>query len=159
MASHHSDPEDDPVVPGEGDDAGEGERAVLGRRLGAAIVILASIVATTISLLNDFAWLPGAPGQVERDAATARERARDSARVDLNSADEATLALLPGIGTLKARRIIDERERNGDFADADDLRRVPGIGDKTIEALRPIVRATPRSAPPVPPTPPAPPGP
>lgn len=56
--------------------------------------------------------------------------------VSINSADEAALDALPGIGPVTAARIVAERESSGPFASIDDLNRVSGVGPATIEALR-----------------------
>lgn len=55
--------------------------------------------------------------------------------VNVNTADAETLsAELDGVGEAIAKRIIEEREKNGDFKDDGDLQqRVKGIGDKTVE--------------------------
>ncbi|MCC6309276.1 MAG: ComEA family DNA-binding protein [Trueperaceae bacterium] len=58
-----------------------------------------------------------------------------SARVSLNSADAAQLETLPGVGPATSRRIIEHRP----YARVDDLLRVPGIGPKKLERLRPLV--------------------
>jgi competence protein ComEA len=60
-------------------------------------------------------------------------------RVDLNTADAATLETLPRIGPAMAQRIIDWREANGPISSVDDLLAVSGIGTKTVEALRRLV--------------------
>jgi len=50
-------------------------------------------------------------------------------RVDLATAGEAELRLLPGVGPRLARRIAAERAARGAFASPEDLaRRVPGVG-------------------------------
>lgn len=55
------------------------------------------------------------------------------AAVDLNSADEATLDSLKGVGPVKAKAIADERKKNGPFKNLDDVQaRVKGIGPATI---------------------------
>lgn len=59
--------------------------------------------------------------------------------VDLNSADEATLDTLPGIGPVLAARIVEHRAA-GPFASVDDLVDVPGIGQALLEDLRDLVR-------------------
>ena len=64
--------------------------------------------------------------------------------VDINSADWPELLQLPGIGQTLAQRIVDSRRARGPFADHDDLRRVRGIGPKTLEQIRPYLRPMPR---------------
>ena len=61
--------------------------------------------------------------------------------VDINKADAATIAKeLNGIGLSKAQAIVTFREKNGAFKSADDLRKVKGIGAKTLERNRPNIR-------------------
>jgi len=61
--------------------------------------------------------------------------------VDINKADAATIAKeLNGIGLSKAQAIVSFREKNGAFKSADDLRKVKGIGAKTLERNRPNIR-------------------
>ena len=59
------------------------------------------------------------------------------AQVDINSADAKTLAeSLDGIGLVKAEAIVAYREEHGPFRRAEDLKRVKGIGSKTLDANR-----------------------
>jgi competence protein ComEC len=58
--------------------------------------------------------------------------------VNVNTADAAELDTLPGIGPKKAAAIIATREE-APFESVDALRRVRGIGAKTVEKLRPLV--------------------
>jgi len=56
-----------------------------------------------------------------------------AAAVEVNSADQAALESVKGIGPAHAKAIIDERSKNGPFKDADDLAaRVKGIGSKSV---------------------------
>src|SRR5580704_2094883 len=56
--------------------------------------------------------------------------------VEVNSADQAALESVKGIGPVHAKAIIDERTKNGPFKDADDLAaRVKGIGTKSVTNL------------------------
>lgn len=57
--------------------------------------------------------------------------------IDVNSATWVEWGQLDGIGDALARRIVADREQNGPFRSIDDLRRVKGIGPKTLERLRP----------------------
>jgi competence protein ComEA len=59
--------------------------------------------------------------------------------INLNTASAAELSGLKGIGDVKAKAIVDHREKNGPFKSVDDLASVPGIGDKLLETLRPQV--------------------
>ena len=61
------------------------------------------------------------------------------ARVNLNTATVADLDTLPRVGPAIAQRIIDWRTTNGRFSAVDDLLSVPGIGEKMLESLRPLV--------------------
>jgi competence protein ComEA len=56
--------------------------------------------------------------------------------VNINTADAETLATLQGIGEKRAEAIIDYRSRHGPFVSVDDLVKVKGIGDKTLEKNR-----------------------
>lgn len=60
--------------------------------------------------------------------------------VDLNTADQATLETLPGIGPALAGRIIAWREEHGGFSTIDDLLDVSGIGQARLDDLRDRVR-------------------
>jgi competence protein ComEA len=61
-------------------------------------------------------------------------------RIDANSATWVEWSQINGIGDGLARRIVADREENGPFQSVEDLRRVKGIGPKTLEHLRPWVR-------------------
>lgn len=57
-------------------------------------------------------------------------------RVNINTASQAELELLPGIGPGLGKRIIDDREARGPFKSIEDLDRVKGIGPKLMAKLR-----------------------
>jgi competence protein ComEA len=61
-----------------------------------------------------------------------------ASKVDLNRATAEQLRTLPNIGPTLATRILDAR-RDKPFRAVDDLRRVKGVGAKTLEKLRPFV--------------------
>jgi competence ComEA-like helix-hairpin-helix protein len=66
-------------------------------------------------------------------------------RIDPDTADWQTLAILPGIAEKKAKGIVEWRERNRAaeggrvFRRVEDLVRVPGIGAATVDKLRPYL--------------------
>lgn len=57
------------------------------------------------------------------------------AAVNINTATQAELESLQGIGPAKAKAIIEYREKNGSFASKDDLEKVDGIGPGTVKQL------------------------
>ncbi|MDM5315819.1 helix-hairpin-helix domain-containing protein [Fictibacillus sp. b24] len=56
-----------------------------------------------------------------------------SGLININSADEALLQTLNGVGPAKAQSIITYREEHGPFTSIEQLMEVRGIGEKTIE--------------------------
>jgi competence protein ComEA len=94
---------------------------------------------------------PGPPRSPRRRTTGPRRRShgrrghaparRPDALVDLNRADAATLATIPGIGAGLAERIVAFRSANGPFGSADELLDVSGITDRRLEALLPYVVA------------------
>ena len=57
--------------------------------------------------------------------------------VNVNTATAEELVRLPGIGDAKARAILDYRKEKGAFKSVEQLREVKGIGDAALERLRP----------------------
>jgi competence protein ComEA len=64
-------------------------------------------------------------------------------KIDVNAADWPELTLMPDVGEQLARRIVEDRRRNGPFHDLSDLRRVRGIGPKTLEGMKPFLLPVP----------------
>lgn len=60
-------------------------------------------------------------------------------KVNLNTATEEQLMLLPTVGPAKAERIVHWRKKNGGFRRTADLRRVKGFGFKTYKRLEPFL--------------------
>jgi competence protein ComEA len=80
------------------------------------------------------------------DAPAAAPSGKAVAKVDLNSASEAELLALPKIGPATARQILDYRKQVGSIRSVDELLNVKGIGEKTLEVLRPLVTVSGASA-------------
>lgn len=62
--------------------------------------------------------------------------------IDLNTAAPEDLERLPGIGPAKADAIAAYRTEHGPFRTVDQLMEVSGIGEATLEALRPYITAS-----------------
>jgi|SRR3954467_8975087 competence protein ComEA len=59
--------------------------------------------------------------------------------VDLNKAEWPELAEMPNVGETLARRIVESRQTQGRYKDHADLLRVRGIGQRTLERLKPYL--------------------
>jgi competence protein ComEA len=55
-----------------------------------------------------------------------------SDKIDINSASKEELDSLSGIGPVTAEKIVSYREKNGPYSSVDDLKKIGGIGDKTL---------------------------
>ena len=62
-----------------------------------------------------------------------------SGTVDVNTAEEAALMALPGVGVKLAQAIIAERTANGAYRYPEDLLAVKGIGAKKLAALQSLL--------------------
>jgi competence ComEA-like helix-hairpin-helix protein len=62
-----------------------------------------------------------------------------SGKVNLNTASEEQLMLLPTVGPAKAERVVAWRKKNGGFKRTADLRHVKGFGYKTWKRLEPFL--------------------
>ncbi|WP_447826103.1 ComEA family DNA-binding protein [Aeromonas salmonicida] len=71
--------------------------------------------------------------------ATTVTTAKDSGKVNLNTASINELTALKGIGEKKAQAIVDFREKQGKFTTVEQLADVSGIGPATLEANRDMI--------------------
>jgi competence protein ComEA len=64
-----------------------------------------------------------------------------SYRINVNTADAATLSVVPGVGSVLAQRIVAFRQTRPDkrFKSLDELIEVKGIGEKILAKLRPYL--------------------
>ena len=60
----------------------------------------------------------------------------ESNLININTATQEQLEQLPGVGTSKAKAIIEYREKNGEFKTIEDLMNVDGIGTKMYESIK-----------------------
>jgi competence ComEA-like helix-hairpin-helix protein len=61
-------------------------------------------------------------------------------KINVNTASAELLEALPGIGPVIAKRIVEYREKNGFFANPENLIDVKGIGEKKLKQILPYIR-------------------
>ena len=91
--------------------------------------------------------------RVEKTAAPATKRASTSKAapapttpININTATQAQLESLPGVGPKAAQRILDYRKQNGSFKKIEDLMNVKGFGEKTFLKLKPMLTVSDKAA-------------
>lgn len=67
--------------------------------------------------------------------------AASATQININTATVDELQKLHGIGAAKAKAIVDYRKANGNFKNASDLTKVPGIGEKVFAGIKNDVTA------------------
>jgi len=90
------------------------------------------------------AVLPAAAQQQKAQSGSTRSAAAKSAvspssPININSATQAQFEALPGIGPKVAQRIVEYRQKNGQFKKVEDLMNVKGIGEKSFLKLKPYL--------------------
>jgi len=128
------------------------QRLSITRHEGLAVLTLASLflLGLTVRHVQEQQTPPVASdslvAQSTADSASARASEPDFAPpsaedpINVNSASLNALQALPGIGPALSKRIEAYRSSQRSFQHVDELTRVSGIGPKTLETLRPMVR-------------------
>jgi comEA protein len=96
-----------------------------------SFILLASV--TGLQMMRQITW------RDEFEVEGVVEAFEPPERLNVNTARPYELESLPGIGEKTADAIVRYREENGSFRSLDDLVKIPGIGHKTVRALRPLV--------------------
>lgn len=97
---------------------------------------LALIVVDETSL-----YVPAAGEEAILPSTAQAASAGGSGLININTATEAELMELPGIGPSKAAAILAYRDEAGKFNATEELTEVTGIGDKTFEQLKDLITA------------------
>jgi comEA protein len=108
------------------------------RRLVAAGLALAFGVLASIGRADPARVAHAAEAQAAIAHAAAAAVAASDGVVNVNDANEEELSRLPGIGSTRARAILEHRKAHP-FRKLDELTKIRGIGRKTFGRLRPYV--------------------
>jgi competence protein ComEA len=93
-------------------------------------------VPTVEEQASDPAAVSGQTGSAPASGSSSpSSSAQTGGLVNINTATQAELETLPGVGPSTAKKIIDDRTANGPFKKKEDLKRVSGIGDKKYASL------------------------
>ncbi|MBL0846260.1 helix-hairpin-helix domain-containing protein [Mammaliicoccus fleurettii] len=77
------------------------------------------------------------PSQGEHVSSTMlNQPTENKIEVNINTGDKAEIEKLPDIGPNKAEAIVQYRETKGEFKTIEDLKKVKGFGEKTVESLK-----------------------
>jgi competence ComEA-like helix-hairpin-helix protein len=85
------------------------------------------------------AQAPDAAEEDDDERPSRRSKRELTGKLNLNTASEEQLQLLPTVGPAKAERIVAWRKKNGGFKRPADLRKVKGFGYKTLKRLEPYL--------------------
>jgi competence protein ComEA len=66
----------------------------------------------------------------------AAQGSSSAGKIDINTANEPELMTVDGIGETLAKRIVEFRDEHGPYNRIEDLLKVRGIGEKSLEKLR-----------------------
>lgn len=61
-------------------------------------------------------------------------------KLSLNNSTKELLETLPGIGSTFSQRILEYREKNGNFLTINEIKKVTGIGQKTFDGIKELIK-------------------
>ena len=90
-----------------------------------------------------FVLMGAASASADQTPAQSQAAQPAAALVNLNTATQAELEKLPGVGPAMAKTIIEYRQKNGGFKKVEELMNVKGIGEKSFLKLKTLVTVAP----------------
>ncbi len=106
-----------------------------------AIIVLGLILVIVITILgiNNLMQTSQKGKELHGGTKILGEKNEEFKKLDINKASVETLVKLPGIGPVKAKAIIDYREKIGKYESFYELTNVKGIGKETMSKLEPYL--------------------
>jgi competence protein ComEA len=104
-------------------------------------MLLAIVAVITSGAIPAAAQQPSAKSKPA--AAPAKPAGTATASVNINTATQAQLESLPGVGVKAAARILEYRQKNGNFKKIEELMNVKGIGEKSFLKIKALITVTP----------------
>ncbi len=105
------------------------------------IIVLGSILVIGILILvvNNLMQTSQKKKELQEGMGIVERETKELKKVNINKADIETLVQLPGIGPVKAKAILDYREKIGKFHSLIEVTNVKGIGKETLVKLEPYL--------------------
>lgn len=75
-----------------------------------------------------------------KEAQTLKGSTKEEFVININSANEKELQLIPRIGPVLAKRIVQYRQENGNFNQLEELKQVKGIGNTIFKKIAPYIK-------------------
>ena len=98
----------------------------------------------TVALLATILTMAGPAARAFSEAQPPQSSAPAAApSLNLNTATQADLEKLPGVGPATAKQILDYRQKNNGFKKIEELMNIKGIGEKSFLKLKPLVTVAP----------------
>ncbi len=115
-----------------------------GLRLGEVIEIAGGLTHANTSCINlaakisdeQYIKIPSEEEKCEKENNLSQNSEETKGLININTADQAQLETLTGIGKTRAQDIISYRNENGNFSTKEDLKNVSGIGDATYDKIK-----------------------
>ena len=102
------------------------------------VIIFALVLVIIIVLVIGFQKITYNKKELQKSIVPTEQE--DITKININNADLENLMKLPGIGQIKAKAIMNYREKIGEFTSLKELTKIKGIGEKTFEKILPYLK-------------------
>ncbi len=84
-------------------------------------------------------YVPSIGEEIPGDVQASISGAEGDGKININLADQSLLETLPGIGPSKSQKILEYRDKNGNFKSIEEIMNITGIAEKTFESLKDLI--------------------